>query len=294
MTMLRLVRIPLVAVCALTVTLAAPAQAQFGGLINKAKEKAAEKAAPVAPGEQLTDELLGKVITGAQAAERVLAEKDRLAEARDKKNKDLSEMSDRNRPVLAAYNEASSKISECRSASLNSLGEVRSKRMEADMTSKRQDPAFIAKFQLASLKYGKAMAEAQQKNDPVALQKAQADFQKEVGAGDLVAEMRKDTVVADAKCGKMPVLPAALAKEDSLNKLIAADDANIRTYEARAVNEGAQASGLEQLRYLQLKERAQTIMRRTAGQGPTVKFGDDETAAVKKRQGDLEKLKRAL
>lgn len=291
--MLRLVRIPLVAVCALTVTLAAPAQAQFGGLINKAKEKAAEKAAPVAPGEQLTDELLGKVITGAQAAERVLAEKDRLAEARDKKNKDLSEMSDRNRPVLAAYNEASSKISECRSASLNTLGEARAQRIEKDMTAKRQDPAFIAKMQLASLKYGKAMAEAQQKNDPVLTQKALADFQKEVGGSDLLVEMKKDTVVTDAKCGKMPALPASLAKEDSLNKLIAADDANIRTYEARAVNEGAQASGLEQLRYLQLKERALSIFNKISNKG-SGKYGDDETAAITKRKAELEKLLRAL
>ena len=285
---------PLMAACALTLSIPASAHAQFGGLINKAKEKAAEKAAPVAPGEQLTDDLLNKVIAGATASDRVLAERDRVTAERDKKNKELSEMSDHNRSVTVAYNEASSKISDCRSATFNSLGEVRSKRMEADMTAKRQDPAFIAKMQLASLKYGKAMAEAQQKNDPVALQKAQADFQKEMGGGDLMAEMRKDTVAADAKCGKMPALPADLVKADSLNKVIAALDVDIRTLEARALNEGVKASGLEQIRYLQLKERVQTIQRRAAGQGPVVKFGDDETNAVKKRQGDLDKLKRAL
>lgn len=60
------------------------------------------------------------------------------------------------------------------------------------------------------------------------------------------------------------------------------------------MNQGAQASGLEQVRYLQLKERALSIMKRMAGEGAGVRYGDDEMAAVKKRMADLEKVKRAL
>ena len=293
--MTRTIRIsPLLAAVALTFSLSSLAQAQFGGLINKAKEKAAEKAGPVAPGEQLSDDLLGKVLAGAQAGDKVLGERDRLTAARDKKNKDLSELTDKNGPVHTAYNEANSKISDCRSTSLNSLGDARAKKMEADLTAKRSDPAFIGKMQLVAMKYGRAMAEAQQKNDPVAVQKAQLDMQMEMMGYDIMKEMKKDTVATDSKCGKLPALPASLARQDSLVKVIAADDASIRTLEAQAVNEGAKASGLEQVRYLQLKERAVSIMNRVAGKGPTVKYGDDETNAVKKRVGDLEKVKRAL
>ncbi|HEX9482939.1 MAG TPA: hypothetical protein VF929_00100 [Gemmatimonadaceae bacterium] len=60
------------------------------------------------------------------------------------------------------------------------------------------------------------------------------------------------------------------------------------------MNVGARASGLEQIRYLQLMERARSIMNRMAGQGAVVKYGDEEMAAVRKRQSELEKLKRAL
>jgi hypothetical protein len=286
--------VPFVAVGVLMLSLSSPAQAQFGGLINKAREKAAENAAPVAPGEQLTDDLLGKVLTGVQAADRVLAERDQLVAARDKKEKDYSALVDKNAPVHSAYNEASSKIEGCRSASFASLGDVRSAKLAKDLDAKKSDPAYIGKMQLASLKYGKAMAEAQKNNDPVAMQKAQRDLQMDMGGMDFLAEMKKDTVATDAKCGKMPALPASIAQEEPMRKSIADDDANIRTLEAKALNEGAKASGMDQVRYLQLKERAVTITHVMAGQGPKVKFGDDETNAVKKRMGDLDKYKRAL
>ncbi len=59
------------------------------------------------------------------------------------------------------------------------------------------------------------------------------------------------------------------------------------------MNVGAQSSGLEQLRYMQLKERTLGILNRLNNRGST-KFSDVETAAVQKRKADLEKLTRAL
>src|SRR4051812_3427914 len=78
------------------------AHAQFGGLINKAKEKVAQKGAeqageklgPVAPGEQLSEDLLSKVINGANAADRVLAERDKMQTRSQEKNKELSALSE--------------------------------------------------------------------------------------------------------------------------------------------------------------------------------------------------------
>ena len=283
---------------ALTLPATATANAQFGGLINKAKDKMAEKAGekvgPVAPGEQLSEDLLGKVITGAQAADRVLADRDKVTAARDAKNKDLSAMVEKNGPTHQAYDQASSKIGECRSSSLHGLEQARNKKMEADMEKKRSDPAFMGKMQLVAMKYAKAMSDAQQKNDPVALQKAQSDMMKEALGYDMFPELKKDTVATDAKCGKMPARPAALDQEEALRKSVSADDDNIRTLEAQAVNAGAQASGLEQIRYLTLKERALSIMNRLDGKGAAVRYGDDELSAVKKRQSDLDRVKRAL
>ena len=71
--------------------------------MNKAKEKMADKAkenlGPVAPGEQLTDDLLGKVVTGAQAADRVLADRDKAQTTREAKDKELSALMEKNAPT---------------------------------------------------------------------------------------------------------------------------------------------------------------------------------------------------
>ena len=273
------------------------AGAQFGGLIKKAQEKVAQKAeekvGPVAPGEQLTDDLLAKVIAGAQAADRVLGDRDRAQANRDAKSKELSALMDKNGPTHDAYNQANNKILDCRGASFRSLEQARNDRYEKRMKEMQNDPNMTGKMQLIAMKYGKAMQDAQQKNDAAALTKVQQDMMKEILGSDAIADIKKDSVATDAKCGKVPALPPALAQEEKLRKDVEALDDEIRTLEAKAVNQGAQASGMEQVRYLQLKERTLSILKRVSGEGGA-KYGDEELAAVKKRQADLEKLKRAL
>ena len=296
---MRLTRLsPFVAVCALVLAAAPSAHAQFGGLMNRAKDKLADKAkenlGPIAVGEQLTEDLLAKVVTGAQAGDRVLVNRDKVQAMREAKNKELSVLIDKNAPVHQAFDQANSKIMDCRDASLTSLERSRSERVDARMKAMEADPAMMGKMQLIGMKYGKAMADAQQKQDAVALTKIQRDMMKEVLGEDPFMDPRKDSVATDAKCGKAPKLPAALAQEEQVRKEVAAADDEIRTLEAKAVNQGAAASGLEQVRYLQLKERALSIMQRMAGSGAGVRYGDDEMAAVKKRMADLEKVKRAL
>lgn len=261
---------------------------------EKVAEKAAEKTAPIAPGEQLTDDLLGSVITGAQAADRILTERDAIQAQRAAKQKELSELQEKNAPVHQAYNEGNSKIMDCRSSSFNSLDEARRERMDKKVAAMQADPLFMAKAQLVMMNYGKAMAEAQQKQDAAGLAKAQQAMMKELTGEDIYPELKKDTATVDTKCGKAPALPASLAREEQVQKDISALDDRLRTLEARAVTQGAQASGLEQTRYLAAKERALSIMNRMAGQGAAVRYGDEEMDAVKKRQADLEKVKRAL
>jgi hypothetical protein len=291
-------RAAILAAISLVFSTPSAAHAQFGGLVNRAKEKVAEKAAektaPIAPGEQLTDDLLGKVIVGAQSADRILSERDAIQSQRAAKDKELSGLREKNAPVHQAYNEGNSKIMDCRNSSLSSLEEARTERMNKKVASLQSDPVAMARVQLVMMKYGKAVADAQQKQDAVALAKAQQDMMREVTGEDIYPELKKDSVATDAKCGKAPAMPAALMQEEQAEKDVATFDDRLRTLEARAVTQGAQASGLEQVRYLAAKERALSIMNRMAGQGAAVRFGDEEMDAVKKRQGDLEKVKRAL
>jgi hypothetical protein len=262
--------------------------------VEKAAEKAADKMGPVAPGEQLSDDLLGKVITGAQAADRMLGERDRVQAAREAKNKDFSALVDKNQPVHSAYDQANNKITECRSSAFSTIEDARNERYEARMKKLESDPALMGRTQLIATKYASRMAEAQKKQDPVALQKIQIEMINEITGTDVIGDFKKDSATVTAKCGNVPALPPALAQEEKMRKAIAAADDSIRTLEAKAVNVGAQASGLEQVRYLQLKERALSIMNRVAGQGAQAKYGDEEMEAVKKRLPDLEKVKRAL
>ena len=286
------------AFAALLVLAPTTSQAQFGGLINKAKEKAAQQAGdkmgPVAPGEQVSDDLLGKVITGATAADRVLTDRDKVQAQRDAKNKELSALIEKNESVHAAYNTTNSKITECRDASFSQIEKARNEKLQAQMKEKQQDPAFIGKMQLLSMKYARQMADAQQKQDPVALQKVQRDMMMEVIGIDMFAEVKKDTAATDAKCGKQPAMPASLTQEEKLRADVRVADDSIRTLEAKAMNVGAQASGLEQIRYMQLKERTLSILDKVNGKTNSARFADDEMAAVQKHKADLEKLRRAL
>ena len=266
--------------------------------MKKAKEKLEDKAkenlGPVAPGEQLTEDLLSKVVNGARAADRVLADRDKAQALSEMKNKELSALAEKNAPVHRAYNEANSKIMDCRDASLSALEEVRSERLDKQMKALESDPARNGKIQLVAMKYAKAMADATERKDALALTKLQEAMMREVIGADLYPDVAKDSVATDAKCGKVPALPAALALEERVRKEVTAADNNIRTLEAKAVNQGAQASGLEQVRYLQLKERALSIMNHMKGAGAGTRFSDEEMAAVKLRLDDLEKVKRAL
>ena len=76
---------PLIAAFAFAVASPSRADAQFGGLIKKAQDKVAEKAGPVAPGEQLTGDLVGKLLAGLQAANRVIGDRDKVATDREAK-----------------------------------------------------------------------------------------------------------------------------------------------------------------------------------------------------------------
>src|SRR4051812_23540425 len=187
--------------CALAFAALVPsrADAQFGGLMKKAKEAVAQKGAeqagekmtPVAPGEQITDDLLGQVLRGAQAADRVLDTRDKLTTSRDAKNKDLSALLEKNQPVHRAYDEANNKISDCRSTSLSNLREEHQKAYDAKVKSFESDPNMMGKMQLIGMKYAKAMGEAQQKQDAAALQKVQMDMVKEITGADPFADAKK-------------------------------------------------------------------------------------------------------
>lgn len=266
---------------------------------QKTVEQAENKVRQVPQGEALTDDLVGSVLAGALVADRVLGERIKVESMRALKSEEHSAMVNKNGSLRRAYNEASSKIMSCRSSAIEKVDAVRAKEEEKRDAAREvleKDPNFMAKMQLAGMKYAKAMAAAVEKNDAAALAKAQRDMLTEA-YGDAAAvsyDTKKDNAAVDAQCGKEPALPPALKEEDRVGEEVSAADARIRTLEAQAINSGAKASGLEELRYLQLKERVRDILAQLGDAERRKRPLNVEELAVKKRQVELEKVLRAL
>jgi hypothetical protein len=68
----------------------------------------------------------------------------------------------------------------------------------------------------------------------------------------------------------------------------------VRTVEANAVNSGASASGMDRVRYLELKERLATIVGQLDGNRGPVSYADDEMDLVKQHLGEIDPLRRAI
>lgn len=273
------------------------ASAQFGGLMKKARDKVAEATDDgnaTAPGQTLDEPTLVTLLAAFRVADQSLASRDKLDSERTNKNKTLSEMRDRNKPAQDAWNSTNETVSTCRNSSLEEIQEERGKRLDKEMESRASDPVFMGKVQLATMKYAQATQAAQKSNDPAAMGKAQLDFQRELMGVDIYAEMKKDTLAVDAKCGKPVARPPALAAEDSLQKQINAIDVRIRELEAKAVNDGARAAGMDRVKYAELKERVKSVYERARQNLNRGAYGTEELAVVRKHLAEIEQVKRVL
>jgi hypothetical protein len=289
----------LVALLTALLVAAPTAQAQFGGLIKravagKAAEKVADKVGPKAPpaaGEAFSATTLQQVIAGARATNAVMQHEADLQQRRDAEQTQLGTLQRQNDGTRNAYAQANQKILSCREASFNDSEHKRQEQMKAHMTA---DPQNMARMQMIAMKYGKAISDAQQRGDTAALAKAQLDMQREMMGTDVFAAAKADTAAADAKCGKLPKKPAALAAEDQKRATVAALDDSIRTAEAQAVTAGASASGMDKVRYLELRERLASIMSAIGGARLSVSYSDEEMDLVKQHQAELDPLRRAI
>ena len=270
--------------------------AQLGGLVRRARDVVSPSDNPGASGasgQPLDEPVVTRLIAGLRAADPILAKRDRVQAGRVAKTDSLAAMREKNEAARSAYETASATVSDCRDATIRPREEARAERMEAEMQTKAADPVFAAKMQLVMMKYGKAIAEAQQKNDPVLLAKAQADMQREL-MGDIAAVARQDSLAADAKCGRPVSRPPELEEQDRLERRVQALDDQLRVLEAQAASEGASAARLDRVKYAELKERLHDIYGRVAsGDGPG-RFERGEYAVVQRHRAELDRLTRAL
>jgi hypothetical protein len=279
---------------ALVTTVAAPAHAQLRGVLNKAKQKIEQKATPQgeAGGEALSEATLGKVLAGAQAADRVLASRDAVQQRRDAADKRLSDLRTRNEPTRGAWTDASRKVDDCRTTALRASEAQMRERMQAKAASMMKDPAAAGRAQMVTVKYARDMAMAQQRGDTAAFGKLQRDMTREMIGEDVFKTLAADSAAASAKCGTPVAKPAGLVEEERLAASVTAADDSIRTLEAQALDAGAQAAAMDRVRYAQLKERTLSILSKLASGGGG--YGAQEIALVREHRAELERVKRAL
>jgi hypothetical protein len=268
----------------LLIALPAAASAQAGGLINRAKQAVADKAAKPAG----TDDHIGEPFDAASlnnALAGMRAYKARMNQVaaiqaqyldNQKKRTALQESSEK---TTAAYEESSAKNRNCRTDYLADARANRGDPMQKKMQSLMNDPAALQKFAMESSRLNQVIMAAQAKGDTNAVKAATRDLQK-LGGVDEAA----DSVAADKKCGAPPPRPAATAQLDQMQQR--SDDLNrqLRTAETASDTDGAQAAGVSATRFAQMKERLTQFV----NNGPA--FGGKEGDLLKAHKTEIERL----
>jgi hypothetical protein len=268
----------------------APAHAQLGGLLKKAKA-AIDKSAGAQPGfDQTVVELdgtrLGNVITGVKTGQAATgkngasaAELHRRANAASTRRDSLLAGRDRE---AEHYHEVSTKTANCVRFFHDSLSRRRNEDMPKTMAKLGgyQGPAMQDLIRLATAASGKLAA-----GDSAAAYRLRDSMYAKMGI-----DLKADSAKAIAACGKVPPKPSWLAESEAL-----LTESNEAMAEARALEEqsrsaAVKASGLTAQQYAMALERVAAFV---AAKGKPVapwKFSGTELSALGDRMSELQLL----
>ena len=278
-------------------TLMAPraVQAQFGSLIKKATDKAAEKATGQEPGAaarpigtELTDEMITRMIKGLAITEAKLSQRDDLAKRQQGIAQQLSELSTRESGAIRGYDDVRQRWESCRSAQFEKIGEEHRKSADALGKSMMNDPARMSAFVAVQSKLAMAYSAAMQRGDSAAIRVARDNLMnaQQLAMG---VDFKADTARVDTLCGGEPGKPAAVAQVDSLRALDGELTTKIRGLEEQAQEQGASAAGMNLVEYGTAREKFVSFRAKARGQLTTT-----ELQRLRAREGEIAQFKRAL
>lgn len=317
-------RCALIGVTFAALTLPAPAHAQFGGLMKKAKSAAAEAAGRKAadkvvdkaagsaagsevaaasgvttarergalPGEPLTEQTFAAMLTGLKKADAMMAaaaDDNRRMSAYNEQSRKIEEAHPREREF---FDQKTSRVENCQRDHLSELNDKRNAEMEKRRAAIQSNPAEMAKMQSVVLKYAPLMAAAQQKADGAEYQRLTLQMNKELTGDDMIAVAKADTASAVRACGTAPARPQWMAQVDSLDGLSKKAAADQRKKEETATEAGAAAAGgIGEAKFALLRERIEILYRKG---GKNVAATDAEAAIVERHRADLKAIERSL
>jgi hypothetical protein len=273
---------------AVALLLPASAQAQFGRLLNKAKQATLARATNDPPPRfdsillELGPARLPKVIDGLGAAARILASADgvgvgAMGRRLDEINKRIAVLDARDEG--AAYRAAARQHHDCVDAVLDTLRRKR----EAGPTG----PIDMSQ-QMHLIQVGQQMAMAAQRGDTATAHRMSAEL-----TAWQASLLRKDTTAALARC-PVPADARDIIERDSLAAIQEPLADRIREIHDQADSAGAARSAMTREQYAMARERLSYYIANLRAGRPQRGFDDTERSALEAHRAELERLARQL
>jgi hypothetical protein len=273
----------------------APANAQFGSLIKKAKQAVTKDTATTAvsntssaalvTGTLVTSTQLDALLRGLAARIPIIAQRDEQMRIRKELEDKKLKLQDANGAAIGAYQNQDRLVQDCQGPVIKAEEEKHKGELAGKMMQMMSNPAQAAKFQQDQLAAMQKSQELAAKGDTAGSNAAQASFWKSIGI-----DLRPDTIVAEKRCGKRPQPPAAVAKIDDIYKQIKTTWDKQREIEPRIGPAGAAAAGMT------LEQWALTYERLvdwyiSCGKKPNCsRVTPAENALFQQRRAEIEKL----
>lgn len=268
----------------LLIALPVSAQAQVGGLINKAKQAVADKTSKPAGsdehiGDPFDDASLSAALKGMRTFKAKMSEVASIQAQYLANQKERSTLQEASTRVISEYETNRAKIHECQSAFRAANPIDNDALVQKKMMSLIGDQAAMQKFATESERLNKASMAAQAKGDTTAMKNATYEMMKLIGV-----DMAADSIAAARKCGALPARPAAMDQLDQMQRK--SDDLNrqLRATESSSDIEAARAAGVTPARFGQMRERLTQFI----DNGKV--FGGKEGELLKSRKSEIEGL----
>jgi len=272
-----------------TLSLATPAQAGFGDLVKKAKDKATKKAeAPeeATPGEEevvfdsavleLTEERLGGVLHALNKAKAVIEGRKPLVAKVEQANEARGAHMEKHEDKIRDIQNKRGDVESCRAEGYQKMYDLRTKEY-ADKA--LTDPTIREKFtRIAQENNAAAM-----RGDSTAIKRAQDAMMA------VMLPTREDTLEVQRKCGPLPPQSPAEAALAKLDADLEAANEKLRDYDKKSTQAQAKDSGMNEEQFGIALERIRNYL---AWRGDKKKsnirgFSEEEIEAMEKRLAEV-------
>lgn len=289
------------AVVALTIALAAPvpANAQIGGLIKKAAGKVVDQhqdnpnARPSSAfGPELTEQTTTGVLKGLEAEQRILDQRDLVAQKRDALQDASNTLTAPHDAERQAFTSATGRWNECRNGVFDRLDQQQQARVAEQQKQLLSDPAKLAQFQKQIMAMQEKSMQLLQKGDTAGAMKLSQDFA--LSQSGLKIDPKADTAQAIKECGAIPVKPDWMVKAELDDAKADTLSTQVRNLEDKAQAAGVSASGLSAEQFAQARERLVNWYRGGKDNNSVQRFGKAELQLIHEHQAEIEKLERVL